>query len=136
MNTSLQPERTRLFARVLGPYFVIAMAVYVAQQPDLPELVASLDANPILAWFFGPFTLIIGLVMVALHQIWHGAAAIIISVIGWLTILKGVVIMAIPGVYVTLSDSLVDGTALLVGQAVVAGGIGVYLTYVGWRPRH
>ena len=132
MNTSLQAERTRIFARVLGPYFVIAMAVYVAQSPDVPTLLESLDANPLLPWFFGAFTLLTGLVMVALHQVWNSAAAIIISVTAWLTVIKGVVIMAFPAVYDSLGASLTDGSVVILVQGVLVGALGLYLTYVGW----
>jgi hypothetical protein len=128
-------ERTRLFARVLGPYFVIAMAIYVAQAPDLPTLLEALDANPMLPWVTGAFTLITGLVIVALHQVWTGAAAIIISVTGWLTTLKGIVIMAYPSFYSSLADSMNDAGAFIVTQGVVVGLLGLYLTYVGWVRR-
>jgi hypothetical protein len=130
--SSPQSQATRLFARVLGPYLVIAMAVYVTQSPDLPTLLDSLDANPMLPWVTGAFTLITGLVIVALHQEWGNPAAIIISVIGWLTTLKGVVLMGFPGIYGSLAHSMTNPTALIVTQAVVIGAIGLYLTYVGW----
>ena len=132
MNTSMESERTRLFARVLGPYFVIAMAVYAAKSPDLPTLLESFGSDPMLPWTTGAFTLLTGLVIVALHQVWSGAAAIIISVTGWLTVLKGVVILGFPSVYDNMADSITDATALIMTQAVVVGVIGLYLTYVGW----
>jgi len=130
-----QSEATRLFARVLGPYFVIAMAVYVAQTPDLPTLLESLDANPMLPWVTGAFTLLTGLVIVALHQQWGSAAAIIVSITGWLTTLKGVVIMGFPGAYGAVADSMIDAGSLVAIQGLVVGGLGVYLTYVGWVRR-
>jgi hypothetical protein len=127
-----QSQATRLFARVLGPYFVIAMAIYVAQSPDVPALLESFNANPMLPWVTGAFTLITGLVIVALHQEWGNAAAVIISMTGWLTTLKGVVIVGFPGAYDSLGDSMANGTALIVTQGVAVGAIGLYLTYVGW----
>ena len=135
MSASPQSQATRLFARVLGPYFVIAMAVYVAQRPNLPALLEALDANPMLPWVTGAFTLITGLVIVALHQVWTGAAAIIISVTGWLTTLKGIVIMAFPSLYDSFANSMNDAGALIVTQGVVVGALGLYLTYVGWVRR-
>ncbi|HKY58812.1 MAG TPA: hypothetical protein VJL80_12300 [Aeromicrobium sp.] len=135
MSTSSPTQATRLFARVLGPYFVIAMAVYAAKAPDLPMLLKSFDSDPLLPWTTGAFTLITGLVIVALHQVWSGTAAIIITVTGWLTVLKGVVILGFPSVYDTLADSITDATAVIMAQAFVVGGIGLYLTYIGWLRR-
>jgi hypothetical protein len=111
------------------------MAVYVAQSPDVPTLLESLDANPILPWVAGAFTLITGLVIVALHQVWSGTAAIIISVTGWLTVVKGVAIMGFPAIYDSLANSMTNGTSVIVTQGVVVGAIGLYLTYVGWVRR-
>ncbi len=133
--SSLQSQSTRLFARVLGPYFVIAMAVYVAQSPDVPALLESLDANPMLPWVTGAFTLITGLVIVALHQEWGNAAAVIISVTGWLTVLKGIAIMGFPSMYSSLADSMTNAAAFIVTQGLVVGALGLYLTYVGWIRR-
>lgn len=135
MSSSPQSQSTRLFARVLGPYFVIAMAVYVAQSPDLPTLLEGFDTNQMLPWVTGAFTLITGLVIVALHQEWGNAAAVIISVTGWLTILKGIAIMAFPSMYSSLADSITNAGAVIVTQGVVVGALGLYLTYVGWVRR-
>jgi hypothetical protein len=136
MSPSTQSETsTRLFARVLGPYLVIAMAVYAARMPDLRELFSAFDSNPMLVWVTGAFTLLTGLVVVALHQQWKGAAAIIVSALGWLTTLKGIVIMACPGSYASLADKMADRSGLFLVDVVVVGLIGLYLTYFGWVRR-
>jgi hypothetical protein len=133
MSPSAQSaDRTRLFARVIGPYLVIAMAVYAARMPDLRELFSAFDSDPMLVWVTGTFTLLIGLVVVALHQEWHGAAAAIVSALGWLTTVKGIVIMAFPGSYSSLADTLADRSGLFVVDIALVGLIGLYLTYVGW----
>jgi len=133
MSTSNQSS-TRLFARVLGPYLLIAMAVYAARMPDMRALLAALNSNAMLPWVVGAFTLLSGLVVVALHQRWSGAAAIIVSLLGWLTTLKGFALMAFPHSYVSFANSMADAKALFVTDVVVVGLVGLYLTYVGWAP--
>jgi hypothetical protein len=132
MSSAHTSKNTRLFARVLGPYLVIAMAVFAARMPDLRALFTSFDSNPMLVWVTGAFTLLTGLVVVALHQEWKGAAAIIVSVLGWLTTIKGIVIMAFPGSYASIANTMSGGSALFIADVVVVGLIGLYLTYVGW----
>jgi hypothetical protein len=132
MSTSAQSQTTRLFARVLGPYLVIAMAVYAARTPDLRELFTAFDSNPMLVWVTGAFTLLTGLVIVALHQQWKGAAAVIISALGWLTAIKGIVIMAYPGSYAAVANMMADRSGLFIADVILVGLIGLYLTYVGW----
>jgi len=132
MSSSAQSQTTRLFARVLGPYLVIAMAVFAARMPDLRELFAAFESNPMLVWVTGAFTLLTGLVIVALHQQWKGAAAIIVSALGWLTTIKGFVILAFPGSYAAVADMMTGGSKLFIADAILVGLIGLYLTYVGW----
>lgn len=135
MSTTSQSESTRLFARVLGPYLVIIMAVAIIRLPDYQKLLAEFDSNSLLVWVTGAFTLLSGLVVVALHQKWSGAAAIIITVLGWLTTLKGFAIMAFPGIYASKAVVMANGSGVFVAAAVVVGLIGLYLTYVGWGRR-
>jgi hypothetical protein len=132
MSASAQSQTTRLFARVLGPYLVIAMAVYAARMPDLRELLAAFDSNPMLGWVTGAFTLLTGLIIVAFHQQWKGAAAVIVSVLGWLTTIKGVVIMAFPGSYASVANVMTDRNGLFIADVILVGLTGLYLTYVGW----
>ena len=132
MSTSAQSQTTRLFARVLGPYLVIAMAVFAVRMPDVRELFSAFDSSPMLVWVTGAFTLLSGLVVVALHQQWKGAAAIIVSALGWLTTIKGFVIMAFPGSYTSLANMMTAGSTLFIADAILVGLIGLYLTYVGW----
>jgi len=132
MSASAQSQTTRLFARVLGPYLAIAMAVYAARTPDLRELFTAFDSNPMLVWVTGAFTLLTGLVIVAFHQRWKGAAAIIVSALGWLTTIKGIVIMAFPGSYASVANMMANRNGLYIADVILVGLTGLYLTYVGW----
>lgn len=133
----LSPDKTRIFARVLGPYLVIVLATVAARPSDMRELVADFAANPLWCWVSGAFVLLIGLVVVALHQSWHGLSASIVSAIGWLITLKGIALVAFPRAFTSAADAMVGETGWLVTASVFFSLIGVYLTYLGWTPiRH
>jgi hypothetical protein len=83
MNTSQQQVRTRAFARVLGPFFVIVTATTVARASDMRILLSDFEASAAWPWVTGAFLLLVSLVIVALHQCWRGPAAITVSVVGW-----------------------------------------------------
>lgn len=126
--------RTRLLARVLGPYLVIVTIVFVSRAPDVRTLFADVADNALVPWAFGAFTLLAGCVVMALHLQWHGAAAIIVSIFGIHMALEGVGLMAFPTSFISIATSMADGTAFVIAGAVIAGVVGLYLTYVGWRP--
>jgi len=74
------------------------------------------------------------LVVVTLHRHWRGAPAIIVSVLGWLTVLKGFLLMALPQSYLSFAYSAVDATASWRVGFVAVALLGLYLTLVGWMP--
>src|SRR4051812_48001654 len=90
---------TRLFARVLGPYLVIAALTMALRADDMRYLLA--EADGVWPWLTGAFVLPMGLVVVVLHPDWRGAAATTVSLLGWLTAVKGAVLMAFPHAYLT-----------------------------------
>ncbi|WP_163888256.1 hypothetical protein [Mycolicibacterium hippocampi] len=137
MNMS-QPvqDRTRLFARVLGPFLVIVDVAAVLRASDMRTLLSDFSANSAWPWVSGAFILICGLIIVALHQHWHGVAAIIVSALGWLIVARAVFLLAFPDAFMSLADNMIGATAWWMTVCGVAALIGVYLTYVGWAPEH
>lgn len=134
-TTTEQPElRTRNFSRVLGPFFVIFAATTVARASDMRKLLSDFEANSALPWVTAGFLLLAALVIVGLHQYWRGAAAIAVSVVGWVFALRAVFLMAFPHVFLGAADAAMRMTALRVSVTVFVGLVGLYLTYVGYKP--
>ncbi|MDN4520368.1 hypothetical protein JN086_05135 [Mycolicibacterium austroafricanum] len=137
MNTSQQVhERTRMFARVLGPFLVIVDVAAVLRASDMRTLLSDFSANSAWPWVSGAFILIGGLVIVALHQHWHGPAAIIVSALGWLIVARAIFLLFFPDTFMSLADNMIGETVWLIVACGVAALIGAYLTYVGWAPEH
>lgn len=134
--SSTQPTqmRTRMFARVLGPFLFIVCITAVVRASDMRAVISDFAASALWPWMAGAFVLIGGLIIVALHQHWRGAAAIIVSLVGWLVVLRGVLLLAFPATFVSMANSVVGMGALWRGVCVVFAAIGLYLTYVGWVP--
>ena len=127
MSTTEQQElRTRMFARVLGPFFVIFAATTVARASDMRTLLSDFEANSAWPWVTGAFLLLASLVIVALHQFWRGAAAITVSVVGCVLALRALLLMAFPHAFMAAADAAIRMGALW--ASVVAG-----VVYV---PRH
>jgi len=126
--------RTRMFARVLGPFFVIACITAAARTSEMSALMSDFAANPLWSWVAGPFVLTGGLVMIALHSYWRGAAAIVVSIMGWLVTLRGLLLLAFPSAFISMANSMIGMADLWRAICIVFTGIGLYLTYVGWMP--
>jgi hypothetical protein len=134
MSTLEQQLRTRMFARVLGPFFVIVAATTVARASDMRTLLSDFEANAAWPWVTGAFLLLASLVIIALHQYWRGAAAITVSVVGWVLALRAALLMTFPHAFMAAANAAIGVGALWVSVDIFIGLVGLYLTYVGWKP--
>ena len=136
MSSSHQPQfRTRMFARVLGPFLVIACATAGARASEMSSLISAFGANALWSWVTGSFVLVGGLVMVALHSYWRTPAAIVVSTLGWLVVLRGVLLLAFPTAFISMANSVIGMGALWRVVCILFAVLGLYLTYVGWMPQ-
>ena len=133
MNVSQQSQtRTRMFSRVLGPFLVIVDVTAIARASDMQKLLSQFEANSLWTWVTGAFILVFGLIIVAAHQYWRGAAAIIVSVLGWLVTLRGLLLLVFPKAFVSVANTMIGAQAWWVALCTAAALVGLYLTYVGW----
>ena len=135
MSSSEQSQiRTRTFARAFGPFFVIVPSIIAVRATSLMKnLLSEFAADPMWQWVLGAFLLLGGSIIIALHQYWRSAAAIIVSLLGWFLAVRGVLILVVPQTYVSAGNAMEHGAvplvrAIFIGLALV----GLYLTYVGW----
>ncbi|MFN3002461.1 hypothetical protein [Mycolicibacterium wolinskyi] len=130
-------QRTRSFARVLGPFVALATLIIAIRLPDLTGLLGGLFDNAVLPWMLGAAMLVMGLVVIAFHQYWYSVTAVLISLFGWFVGLRGLAMMAIPSAIDSGANATVTSPGLLVAARVfflLLTATGLWLTYVGWRP--
>jgi vacuolar-type H+-ATPase subunit I/STV1 len=125
---------TRFFSRVLGPFLIIFDVTAVARASDMQSLLSQFEANSMWTFVTGAFILLLGLTIVAAHQIWRGAAAIIVSLLGWLIVLRGLLLVAFPKFFASLANDMIGAQGWWITACIVFALVGVYLTYVGWAP--
>ena len=92
MSTAGQSQiRTRMFARVLGPFFTIVPTTVAVRGSYMRTLFTEFQANHMWPWLFGAILLMSGMVIIAFHQYWRSPAAI------WVLF----VCLALAGLYLT-----------------------------------
>ena len=139
MSGSEQSQiRTRMFARVMGPFLTIVPTTVAVRGQYMEELFNEFKANPMWPWLYGAILLAAGLFIIAFHQYWRSPSAIIVSVIGWFFLIRGLLLLTVPRAYDAAGDAIYSSGAsavILVLFACLASA-GLYLTYVGWKPEH
>jgi len=124
MNETQVLEFAGLFIALFGIGFILSGRHYL-------KLLDGIKNNGAILLTFGGINLIIGYLLVANYNTWVWDWPIIITVIGWLALLKGVVIMVFPTFHLRIADWFLNVLGKNVGML---GGIllvlGVSLIYV------
>lgn len=123
-----------MFARVLGPFLVILSVVVVVRADDMPAIMSEFTASGVWPLVIGAFGLMGGIAIVAFHQFWRGAAAIIVSALGWVLVARGLYLLAFPDSFASVADNMIGAVGIWRAAYVVLGLIGLHLAYVGWAP--
>jgi hypothetical protein len=132
-------DRTRFLARLIGLYCVLAALLMMAQRAAMLSAVgAVLQSTPALL-VLGVICVAAGLALVLAHNIWSGGAlAVVVTVIGWLTLAKGLLLwsMSAAGLADFYFGTLHYAQLYYVYSAFVLA-LGVYLTAAGFsaQPR-
>lgn len=122
---------TLFFTQLWGPVLLaIGLGIFISRTYYV-KLYRDLEKNSLAVLSLGIMFMIVGIIQTASHNVWQTLPQIIISVLGWVTLLKGFVFLAIPKIVDRAGDW--EAKSKLIG---VAGGamlvIGVYLTYLGF----
>ncbi|MGA7132048.1 MAG: hypothetical protein WBZ15_06865 [Mycobacterium sp.] len=136
VTTTDPSQRTRLFARVLGPFIAVVPAIVAIRVGSIGKLLSSLSTDPMWPWVLGALIFFCGLFVVAFHQYWRSVAAVIISLFGWFLLLRGFALLATPQLIVSAATSATQTSSPAVGVVRIGFGLlalcGLYLAYVGW----
>lgn len=130
--TAESQRRTRSFARLIGPFIVLVPVIVMLRAPDLNLIIRDLFQNSALVWMMGALLLFCGLVIIAYHQYWSGAAAIIISLFGWFLALRGLALLTVPQLIEQGAYAAINAVPLVRAGFALLAVAGLWLTYVGW----
>src|SRR5262245_45864480 len=92
---------SKLIARLMGPVLLIAglgMALGLWLSPDVYRSVMEGFMNNLaIIWLIGVLALLAGIAIVNVHNVWIGDWRVLITILGWLLILRGVTNLLFPG---------------------------------------
>jgi hypothetical protein len=87
---------TTVLTQILGIIFlVLGVSMFINSRNEVSVL-GSIDSNKGLMWAYGFIALTMGATIIALNNIWTSGWPLVITIIGWLCLLKGVCILVFP----------------------------------------
>lgn len=123
-------EISIFLAKVIGLFFFISVLSIIVCYKTYLEMEEDAAKNPALMYLSGFFILIVGILLTVSHQIWSRDWRVIITIIGWLILVKGILRIFFPKIVKKLIEKkrypwflLAEAVSLLVG---------LYLMYKGF----
>ncbi len=122
---------TVFLSKALGLYLLIAGSIALTNKKRLQTLQASMLENHALLLVSGAFTLILGILIVISHNVWTPDWRILITLLGWITLFKGIYLMAAPQRLAKFSKKLWKGNRInfILGLYILLGG---FLAFMGF----
>ena len=120
---------SKLIAGYIGPLLVAMGAAMLINRGFFPRMIEQMVNDQGLIFLSGILSLLAGIAIVRVHNVWTGGWRILVTVIGWLAIVGGLVRMWIPQYAAPIAETFaVSGAGLAVGGIVVLG-LGAFLSY-------
>jgi hypothetical protein len=129
-------RHTAFLARLLGLFtLIVAVSIGLHRTQTLLTVGMMVQSAPLMM-VLGFIGLAAGLAMVLAHNVWKGGLLpVIVTLAGWVILLRGVVILALPHPAMVELVDAVHYQQLFYVYIAVAIVIGAYLTFAGFSAR-
>jgi len=127
--------RTIFLSKLIGLYSIVISLAMMAHKQATVETVTAMIHDAPLMLFMGIVVVVAGLAMVLSHNVWSGgAAAVIVTLVGWITLVKGALFLILPADVVANfylgSLHYEQFFYFYVGLSLL---LGAYLSYTGFK---
>jgi len=119
-------------AKLLGPIFLLVGIALLTNPQTFRTLLQEFIESGVLMYLAGFLGLLGGLALVLTHNVWVLDWRLIITLIGWTSIVRAIVTIFLPQRIVSVGATLIENKSTFVVAAVVDLIIGGVLSYFGY----
>jgi hypothetical protein len=130
-------SRTLYLSRLLGLFYLICGLAMLLHRQVYTVALATVAYNPLAMRWIAMIITLAGLAMVLAHNVWSkSAVAVIVTLLGWLTLIKGMAYLFLPARWLEgfFQAMLNCGACVYLATAFLLV-LGAYLTYEGFESR-
>lgn len=122
-------ELSIFLAKLMGLYLVLVSVAFWLNRRKLSRIIQEFTNNVSLTLFSGAMLVILGLAVVLKHNVWVADWRVIVTILGWATLLKGLLRVFAPEKIPQLAVKSESAFSVIF---LVAFALGAYLTYIGF----
>jgi hypothetical protein len=121
---------SKTIAALLGPTLIATAAMVLVNLDAMPTLIEGMAQSPMLVVLAGYAAFVPGLAVVYFHNHWTGGWPVVVTVMGWLSLIIGLIRMIFPMQIATMASKLAPApSGMLIGIGVVFLLIGGFLSF-------
>lgn len=122
-----------ILAKVLGLYFLVIGAAFLFNPERFKNLYGKIAHDDNFLFLGGLLAVLIGAVIISVHNEWVWGWPVIITVLGWWSLIKGGMLLIFPDSIKFFS--FIQNQPLMFYRilSLIYLGFGVFLAYKGWR---
>jgi len=125
--------QTSIFlGRLLGPLLLLTGAGIVLNPKSFRTIAGEVVRSVTLVYLFGFMDLAAGLAIVLTHNVWVASWRVLITLIGWLLLIRGAVRIVAPEIVMGYAAKVIRNKQVIPSAGAVVGVLGLVLCYFGY----
>jgi hypothetical protein len=118
--------------KVIGIYLFTTSLALVLNKKIYKDFLKEIAQNSSFIIFSGIIALILGIMIITTHNVWMMKWEVIITIIGWITFIKGVLFLYFPTSMLHMIKHLYKKTIFITICSWIGLFIGIYLIYMSF----
>ena len=124
----------QIFQIISIVYIAVGIGIFI--NPGFyKKLFEDFIENAAVLYLGGITALVVGYLILAFHNTWTMDMSVIITIVGWLALIKGVVILIQPKIIITLSKAILQKENILKIEAIAVIILGLAFAFLGFCPK-
>jgi len=125
-------DNSMALARFIGPYIIVIGVGLLLNLKYYQSVMEGFFKSPALVYVTGLITFVAGLAVVLLHNVWVMDWRLIITLLGWNALIKGIILVVFPSISAKMTERLVRSRKLITISWAIMLAIGIFLTSKGY----
>src|SRR6516165_4152318 len=130
-------DRSVLLAKIIGPPFLAVGLGLLFNQKIYWEMIDEVIRHPtpignMLIYLSGLLSMLAGLAVVNTHPAWTRDWRVLLTIIGWLLLVGGIVRIVLPDIILKLGSTIYGSPTTLLIVAIISLVLGGFLSFKGY----
>jgi hypothetical protein len=120
---------SKTIAGLIGPTLAAMALGMLFNLTSFPALAEQVSREPALIFLSGVLLFVAGLAIVRVHNIWSGGWAVLVTIVGWVALIGGLIRILLPTRLAEIAAGFAENTGLITASGIVLLAIGAFLSF-------